>query len=60
MELNRLEFLNKATKDKYIIEDGKITTIDKKGVLRQVNFIKEISWIWSTADDSAFNVLKRL
>lgn len=56
-----MEFIHKATKDKYIIADGMIKTINKKGFLCQVIFIKDINWIWSTAtDDSAFNLIKRL
>lgn len=50
-----MEFLNKAAKDKHVIEDGKIKTIDKKGIIHQAIFIKKISWIWSTSDSIVFN-----
>lgn len=56
-----MEFLNSATKEKYVIEDGIIKTFNKKGILCQVVFIKNISWIWNTAtSDSVFNAIKRL
>ena len=39
---------------------AKLQLLIKKELFVKLLFIKEMSWILSTADDSAFNVLKRL
>ena len=39
---------------------AKLQVLVKRELFVKLLFIKEMSWIWSTADDNIFNVLKRL
>ena len=56
-----MEFINSATKSKYVIQDGTIKWYDtKKDKLQEIIFIDRIDWLWILSDKSAFMLINKL